>query len=167
MGALEETRPGLVAAGAITDDFDRAVLRDPPKADLDQVGPFMQGRDPAVAAAAEHGMRLILDARLLRAPDETVLRRTYETLRQLHSRAYAWDPPDVTWPEALGSTAMRTYVRAWINAWDVHRLYPDFEEGDSPYAVEEVRTDYGEEPPAGGSDAAAPEDAPADDRDAW
>jgi hypothetical protein len=171
MGALDVQRPGLVAAGAITDDFESAVLLDPRKADLDQMLPFMATRDPAVATGAEQGMRIIRDARLLRAPDEGVLRTTYDTLRKLHSQAYAWDPPEVAWPETLGSTAMRTYVRAWINAWDVHRLYPDFEEGDSPYALEEVLTDYGEDPQlelgADGTGADGASAAPPDDPDAW
>lgn len=146
LGATDgDQRPGLVALGAITDDFAQAMLLD--KGDLDEVPRFLEGRgDGETGAMASRGMRLIQDAELLRAPEEAALRRTYATLKDLHASAYMWSPPDVAWPEALGSTAMRTFVRAWINAWDVRRLYPDFVEEASPYEVDLVRTEYREEP---------------------
>jgi hypothetical protein len=63
---------------------------------------------------------------------------------------------------------MRTYVRAWINAWDVRRLYPDLDQGARPYEIDQVTTDYGEEhalesPPDGG----APTDEAPPDPDDW
>ena len=160
LGAAGDHRPGLVALGAITDDFVQAMLID--KGDLDEVPRFLAGRgEEETGELAARGMRLIQDARLLRSPDEGVLRRTYDTLRDLHASAYMWSPPDVAWPETLGSTAMRTFVRAWINAWDVRRLYPDFVEGDHPYEVDQVTTDYREEP--GPGTEGAPDSEPVSD----
>lgn len=164
--AAGDHRPGLVAVGAITDDFAQAMLID--KGDLDEVQRFLEGRgDSEIGELAARGMRLIQEAALLRSPDEGVLRRTYDTLRELHASAYMWSPPDVAWPETLGSTAMRTFVRAWINAWDVRRLYPDFVESDHPYELDQVRTDYREEPEPGADGAPGAEpvshDVPSND----
>lgn len=142
-GAHGDTRPGLVAVAAITNDFASEVLID--RGDLDQAVPLIEMRDPALAPLADRGMRLIEQAELLLPVDDHGLRRTYETLRRLHGEAYGWSPPDVAWPETLGSSAMRTYVRAWINAWDVRRLYPGFAEGENPYEFDEVRSGYGED----------------------
>ena len=166
LGAADH-RPGLVALGAITDDFAQAMLID--KGDLDEVQRFLEVRgDLQTGDLAARGMRLIQQAALLRSPDEGVLRRTYDTLRQLHASAYMWSPPDVAWPETLGSTAMRTFVRAWINAWDVRRLYPDFVEGDHPYEIDRVTTDDRAEPEPEGEGTPddgrrVPDDVPDDD----
>jgi len=167
LGSGDEERPGLATVAALTNDFVPAVLVE--KGDQDRIGPLLEARDPEVARLAERGMRLIRAAELLAPVGDEVRQRTYATLRQLHGRAYAWSPPDVAWPEALGTTAMRTYVRAWINAWDVRRLYPEVEAPE--YEIERITTDYGEqaaiEEPARdaaepGSDGAPPPD-PADD----
>lgn len=161
LGAADaDHRPGLVALGAITDDFGEAMLID--KGDLDEVPRFLDARGEAeTGALALRGMGLIQGGALLRSPDEAVLRRTYDTLRDLHASAYMWSPPDVAWPETLGSTPMRTFVRAWINAWDVRRLYPDFVEGERPYEFDRVTTDYREEP--GLETGAAPDRGPGSD----
>lgn len=154
LGAGEaRVRPGLLAVGAITDDFEDNVLRGPRTADLDDMAVYLAGRGEATAAAAQDGMRLIRASALLAAPSDPVLQRTYSTLRALHAEAYGWDPPDVTWPEALGSEPMRTFVRAWINAWDVRRLYPGFVEGESPYEIHRPASDYREDPDLAGDDS--------------
>ncbi|WP_217914010.1 BREX system ATP-binding domain-containing protein [Miltoncostaea marina] len=155
LGALRsDRRPGLLAVGAVSDDFESNVLRGGRSADLDDMATYLAGRDLETAEAAQEGMRLIRQSALLEAPDHALLHGTYTTLRRLHGLAYDWSPPDVSWPEALGTTPMRKYVRAWINAWDVRRLYPGFVEDDNPYEMSEPRSDYSEdgdladEPPA-------------------
>lgn len=152
-----EARPGLVAVAAITNDFSREILID--KGDLDQVSAIIEMRDPSLVPAVDRGMKLIQQAELLLPVDEHGLRRTYDTLRRLHGEAYGWSPPDVAWPEALGSSAMRTYVRAWINAWDVRRLYPGFVEGENPYEFDAVKVDYGEDTSLSG-ETPSDDDAP-------
>lgn len=152
LGHLEgEARPGLVAVAAISADFESNVLRGE-KADLDGLTPYMAARELEVADAARVGMGLIREATRIPSPDDAALQRTYDTLRALHGQAYGWEPPNVSWPEALGTASMRTFVRAWINAWDVHRLYPDFVEGDRPYEMHELRPDYREDPDLGRAD---------------
>lgn len=147
LGAIgPEARPGLLCVGAITDDFEGLVLRGGSSADLDDMAVYLSARDEATAKAAQDGMRLIREAALLSPPDHALLTRTYSRLRELHGLAYDWSPSEVTWPEALGTTPMRKYVRAWINAWDVRRLYPDFVEGDRPYEMSEPVSDYREDP---------------------
>ena len=52
----------------------------------------------------------------------------YDKLKDIHSRAYSWDAPDIY----RGITQMRRprirpLVRRWINEWDLRRLYPELE----------------------------------------
>jgi hypothetical protein len=160
LGALPaDSRPGLLAVGAVSDDFDSEVLRGGRTADLDDMVVYLAARgEDETAAAAQAGMKLIRESELLASPVDPLLQRTYATLRSLHGAAYDWAPPDVTWPEALGTTPMRKYVRAWINAWDVRRLYPGFVEGENPYEMSEPVTDYGEDEALSPPDEAPPGD---------
>ncbi|HXE73507.1 MAG TPA: BREX system ATP-binding domain-containing protein [Candidatus Nitrosotenuis sp.] len=147
LGALEDDpRPGLLGVAAITSDFERDVLRGERTRDLDDIVPYLQARGEAeVAAAARRGMDLITRAEALSAPDERLLQEAYSKLRSLHGAAYEWDPPDVRWPETLPTNSMRTYVRAWINAWDVRRLYPQERADEGGYLVDHLDTSYGEQ----------------------
>ncbi len=145
MGAIpEDSRPGLITVAAVTSDYDRGVLLE--KQDLDQIPAFMAGRDPGLAEASEEGMRLIQVASLLEQPSRGLLDKTYSQLKSLHGDAYRWTPPDVTWPEAGAATPMRKYVRAWISAWDVRRLYPDQRLDRDGYIFDTIETGYTEEP---------------------
>lgn len=151
----EDQRPGLLTVAAITSDYAAEVLMG--KQDKDQIEPFLGTRYPDLAPAARQGMGLIEQARLLASPSKELLDKTYHTLRRLHGEAYNWNPPEVLWPELLESTAMRTFVRAWINAWDVRRLYPDSRADEHGYEVEILPTNYGriqeQESDDGGLDA--------------
>ena len=135
---------GLVTVAAITSDFSREVLYGDKIQDIDQMAPYLQSRDPDVAAQAEEGMKWIHQALELVPPNDDLLRRTYAQLRHLHAAAYGWSPPDVPWPEVLGSMPMRTYVRAWINAWDVQRLYPEVRPETLRYAIAPIQSEYSE-----------------------
>ena len=84
--------------------------------------------DELLAGLAESGMRIIgHDQIALQPPGREELDRTYAQLKQIHSEAYGWDPPDVSGIERLPSNRMRQYVRAWINEWDLRRLDPGYE----------------------------------------
>lgn len=137
-------RPGLLAIGAVTDDYGSSVLQE--KQDLDLVGDFLSGRDPSSVEPAEEGMRLLQSAALLEGPSPTTLGAAYLQLKALHAAAYSWQPPDVTWPEDLQTNPMRTYVRAWINGWDVRRLYPELRADEGGYVIDQVRSIYSEDP---------------------
>jgi len=131
MGRVEgEVYPGLTAVAAITDDFDLAVLQE--KSDRDIVGARLRGKETdeymTLAGRAETGMRLIeREALTLEPPDESTLIHTYERLKEIHSKAYSWDPPEIPTPVASVRRAMRSYVRRWVNEWDLKRLYPGAE----------------------------------------
>jgi hypothetical protein len=128
MGKVEgEVIPGLLSVAAITDDFGLAVLQT--RSDRDIVGTRLRAKatDEYVnlAARAETGMRLIeRESLMLRPPDESTLRNTYETIKEIHANAYRWDAPEIPWPAAAMRRPMRSYVRRWVNEWDLRRLYP-------------------------------------------
>jgi hypothetical protein len=131
MGRIEgEDIPGLMSVAAITDDFGLAILQE--RSDRDIVGTRLRAKETdeylLLAGRAETGMRLIeRDALMLEPPDESTLRNTYERIRQIHAAAYGWDPPEIPWPEAAMRRPMRSYVRRWVNEWDLKRLYPGAE----------------------------------------
>ncbi|MBZ5619842.1 MAG: DUF2791 family P-loop domain-containing protein [Acidobacteriia bacterium] len=134
MGRVEgEMYPGLTAVAAITDDFGLAVLQE--KSDRDIVGARFRGKETdeylALAGRAETGMRLIeREALPLQPPDESTLAHTYQQLKEIHAKAYGWDPPEIPdVPAAVTSMTrrMRSYVRRWVNEWDLKRLYPGAE----------------------------------------
>ena len=146
LGQIETTSyPGLTAVAAITDDFDINVLQE--KGDRDYVGPKLRSKETdemsLLAGRAEAGMRCIArEALELVPPTEAVLRETYERVRRVHGDAYGWDPPEVEGAEVALRRAMRSYVRRWINEWDLKRLYPGAEVHTEE---DELRIDYGED----------------------
>jgi hypothetical protein len=89
-------------------------------------------------------MRIIdREMHLLSPPDEVELKQAYDRVRELHGRAFGWQPPDVVGLERLGATRMRQYVRTWINEWDLVRLDPGFRPQTE---LVDVPTDYREDP---------------------
>ena len=119
----------VAAVLAMTDDFEAFVLTG--KEDRTKVPAKLRDKQTPewaeTAGLAEKGIRSIeRDLMRLEAPDRGELDRAYATLKALHGDAYEWSPPDVPGLERLGNTRMRQYVRAWINAWDLVRLDPDY-----------------------------------------
>lgn len=120
----------LGAVLATVDDFEAEVLVG--KHDLELVPSRLRSKggaeEDALAALAEAGMRVMAHDQLkLQPPGTDELNRTYARLREVHADAFGWDPPDVPGLERLPSNRMRQYVRAWINEWDLRRLYPGYE----------------------------------------
>jgi hypothetical protein len=143
-----EHGPGVPIASvfAMTDDFEAEVIRN--RNDQELLPARMRAKGTpeadALAAAAELGMRIIdREMHLLTPPDDVELKQTYDRLRELHGRAFRWQPPDVTGLERLGATRMRQYVRAWINEWDLVRLDPGFRPETE---MVDVPSDYREDP---------------------
>lgn len=124
-----EAIPCMSSVLAITRDFEEAVLEG--RNDRERIpGKLRASSLPAdltLSGRAERGMRLISRERLpLRPPDQAALLHAYLKTKATHATAYGWTPPDAASPERLGSTPMRTYVRFWINEWDLRRAYPDY-----------------------------------------
>ena len=124
-----EAYPGLVVVGTVTDDFAAAILGVGGKQDRDYVGHWLRSRgEDIVAARAETGMRLLERETIqLEPPTAEKVATTIETLRHIHSIAYAWEAPRVeSLPGGAGHRGrMRYKVRAAINEWDLMRLYPN------------------------------------------
>ncbi|HET8661787.1 MAG TPA: BREX system ATP-binding domain-containing protein [Micromonosporaceae bacterium] len=140
--------PGVPVAAvfAMTDDFEAAVITG--RNDRDQVPSRLRAKGTPeaeeLAAAAQLGMRIIdREMHLLTPPDELELKQVYTRLREMHGRAFGWEPPDVAGLERLGATRMRQYVRAWINEWDLVRLEPAYR---PQTAILDVASDYRENP---------------------
>jgi hypothetical protein len=78
LGALPaDSRPGLLAVGAVSDDFDSEVLRGGRTADLDDMVVYLAARgEDETAAAAQAGMKLIRESELLASPVDPLLQRT-------------------------------------------------------------------------------------------
>ena len=146
--ALEEKYPGLVVVGTMTADLPAVVLDD--KEDRDKAVPRLRARgraeDLLTAARAETGMRLLdREVRNLAEPDEEMLLHLYSQLKSIHSEAYGWDAPEINCDIGRGAPArIRSYVRRWINEWDLRRLYPEtepeIEETELTFSYEEDTT---------------------------
>jgi hypothetical protein len=136
----------VVVVGAMTDDFEAAVLHE--KNDLEVLPGRLRDKQTdeyvEMAALAEAGMRHIeRDLVRLVPPDGAELDRAYTILRKLHGDAYGWKPPHVSGLERLGATRMRQYVRAWINEWDLVRMDPAYTPSTT---VVELESNYVELP---------------------
>ncbi|MPZ15571.1 MAG: hypothetical protein GEU73_14315 [Chloroflexi bacterium] len=141
-----ESLPGLATVFAITTDFARAVLEQ--RGDVERVPGKLRAigldSDRMMASQAERGMRFIArEALRLRGPEPETIEETMERLREIHGKAYGWEPPPAEAARRPGSTSMRQYVRRWINEWDLMRLF-------AGYSVETVVQDLavrlGEDP---------------------
>ena len=127
----EERYPGLVMVGTMTTDLPSVVLDD--KEDRDKAVPRLRARgreaDLLTGVRAEVGMRLLEQGvQYLAEPGDDMLLNLYGQLRTIHSTAYGWDAPEINHDIGRGASArIRSYVRRWINEWDLRRLYPDTE----------------------------------------
>ena len=142
----------IIVVGAMTDDFEAAVLHG--KNDLDVLPGRLRDKQTeeyvAMAALAEEGMRHIeRDLVRLVPPDRAELDRAYAALRTLHGDAYGWTPPHVQGLQRLGATRMRQYVRAWINEWDLVRLDPSYEPSTEVVTLESDYEELSEDDEAG------------------
>ncbi|MGH9477404.1 MAG: hypothetical protein ACRD1C_13935, partial [Terriglobales bacterium] len=56
--------------------------------------------------------------------DAASLQQAYERLKEMHANAYSWEPPELPAVQTSVTRRMRSYVRRWVNEWDLRRLYP-------------------------------------------
>ena len=124
-----EKYPGLITVGTVTADFATVVLSE--KEDRDKAAARLRARqrdeDTIAAARAEAGMMMIeREVSLLSEPDDDKLSTLYQQLRTIHSEAYGWTAPEIDHGiRPGGRRIIRSFVRRWINEWDLRRLYPD------------------------------------------
>jgi hypothetical protein len=128
-GDRDDPAAPLCAVLTTVDDFETQVLVG--KNDVELIPKRLRAKetveDELLAGQAEAGMRIIEREQVqLQPPGRDELDRTYNQLKQIHSEAYGWDPPNVPGLERLPSNRMRQYVRAWINEWDLRRLDPTY-----------------------------------------
>ena len=144
--AADEKYPGLVVVGTITAGLAELVLDT--KEDRDKAAPRLRARgrdtDNLAAARAETGMRLIeRGPHPLDEPDDATLSNLYDKLKDIHSGAYTWAAPDIDRGIGqMGRRRIRSFVRRWINEWDLRRLYP---ESEPDIEVTELQLRYGED----------------------
>jgi len=133
MGAIPgQQYSGLTSVAAITEDFAEVVLKsksDGSPGDRDVLGQRLRSKGTdefiALATRAEAGMRLIeREAVTLVPPDASALKQTYARIKEIHSGAFGWSAPDVSFGDRTLRRAMRAHVRRWINEWDLKRIYP-------------------------------------------
>ncbi|MDA8331896.1 MAG: DUF2791 family P-loop domain-containing protein [Candidatus Dormibacteraeota bacterium] len=146
-GEREDKEAPVGAVLTTVDDFEAQVLVG--KNDVELVPKRLRAKGTAeaedLARQAEIGMRILEREQVpLQPPTVEDLDRTYAQLKQIHAQAYSWEPPDVVGLERLPSNRMRQYVRSWINAWDLRRLYPTHQPEMSIGELEmDLRTDPG------------------------
>ncbi|MHB9130079.1 MAG: BREX system ATP-binding domain-containing protein [Armatimonadota bacterium] len=144
LGAVKgAATPGMATVFTITKDYTGQVLYGR-KNDLEMIPARLQGtRDEELTAAAEIGMRTIKSKGVeLRPPTRAQVQEIYRRVAALYTGAYDWQAPDIAdVREYAASTGMRQYVRSWINAWDLCRLY----QVKAEMVVETVATSYEED----------------------
>jgi hypothetical protein len=124
---LNESPAGILTVLTIADDFSEAVLVD--KGDLNNMAQKLADKDSSeyrdMIPRTEEGMRLIRrDAIPLSVPDKIVVEQIYLRIKEIYDAAYQWNPPDIPTPDIIASRRMRSYIRRWINEWDLRRIYP-------------------------------------------
>ena len=131
--------PGIVSVAAITTDFKEQLFDQ--RLDQEKVPAYL------LAKGLEHhprlagiGMTLIESAQRLTAPDEERLHRSLDRVRELYAESYGWPAYGGDIGERRVSRTMREYIKAWITAWDILRLYGAQDEIDT----ETLASDYSE-----------------------
>lgn len=123
-----ESYPGIISVMAITSAFESEILEK--KNDWDAIPGRLRAShreaDLQLAPQAERGMRLITNAPTLSPPADAIIDGTYDKVRSIHGKAYAWSPPPIEDTLARDTTTtMREHIRSWINEWDLMRLFPE------------------------------------------
>lgn len=147
LGAVpDQGVPGLVAVGAMSSDFAN-VLQERNDDDLAPDRLTQKGDQKSLAQAmmARKGIEAITakDVVSLTPPNDDSLKVSYEVLRELYESAYGVRPQRDFAPEGERHRAMRSYVRRWINDWDLDRLYG---QSERTTVEETLFQDYSEQP---------------------
>ena len=154
-----KTVPGLFMVGTVTAEFTGVIFEQ--RRDREKVLQRWGERDPDFLAEVEAGLEFLAPASRrwmrIRQPDAGALRLTYDRVRTLYERAYAWPPPFEAVDDSGPSRSMRQRVRDWITRWDLLRLDPAYQPDIETRAV---APDLTERPDLEVSDEPEPEDEP-------
>jgi hypothetical protein len=141
LGLSDKVRvPGIVSVCAITDDFVDEVINN--KRDDELVPQRLEAKGLIQEAElAKIAMRTLEAEKLaLSPPSETTLRDSLMRVSELYRKAYNWVPPETNIGQRLSGRTMRQYIKSWITAWDIERLY-----GERPeIAMESLEMNYAE-----------------------
>jgi hypothetical protein len=136
----EERVPGVVTVAAITDDFTSEVIGK--RRDDEQVPLKLASKNERKAAVrARLGIEMLERKQVsLQTPNPASLEASLNKIRGLYSAAYGWNAARAEVGEITAAKSMRQYIKSWITAWDLERLYnsrpgietrdiaPDYEE---------------------------------------
>mgnify|MGYP003393324863 CR=1 FL=1 len=150
--------PGIIAICAISDDFTDIVINN--RRDDELIPQRLQAKGlDRVARLALLGMQALHNdnQHFLRQPDEALLRRSRDQVARLYGDAYGWTPPPIDLGERLAGKTMRQYIKSWVTAWDIERLFGERQEitteglpinySETP-DIEQAPVDDGETEPA-------------------
>jgi hypothetical protein len=133
--------PGIATVAAFTDDYVSQMLDDRRDAELIPQALELKGlaRQSILAKRCIEELQRMRGVRLAQ-PDAPALGAAQQRIADLYFDAYRWRPRDLAVGERLVGKSMRQYIKSWITAWDIERLY-----GERP-AIEarRMRTDYTE-----------------------
>jgi hypothetical protein len=119
----EENVPGVVTVAAITEDFVSEVInkrRDDEKAPLK----LTDRNERRTAERARLGIDMLERKQaLLRPPSPERLQASLDKARGLYRDAYGWNATVADIGEITATKSMRQYIKSWITAWDLERLY--------------------------------------------
>ncbi len=130
LGLSEADRtPGLSTVFAITSAYQSEVMDE--KQDEEKIALKLQSSgkpgDHQLSEKAELGMRKIRQLPLenMILAENSDLREIHEKSRVMYRQAYGWNPPD--YYETNPTWRIRQHIKRWINAWDLVRLFPDYQ----------------------------------------
>ncbi|PFG73250.1 BREX system ATP-binding domain-containing protein [Tepidiforma thermophila] len=113
----------LVVVGAVTRDFDEAVLV--AKGDADEApGVARQKYGEQAAEAVSAAISAIRGSVPLTAPTNETIEQLLHKVTVLYHQAYPdWTPTRPQTPELHSTTTVRSVIRRWITDWDLRRYY--------------------------------------------
>ncbi len=130
LGLSDDDRtPGLSTVFAITSAYQSEVMDE--KQDEEKIALKLQSSgkpgDHQLSEKAELGMRKIRQLPLenMILAENSDLREIHEKSRVMYRQAYGWNPPD--YYETNPTWRIRQHIKRWINAWDLVRLFPDYQ----------------------------------------
>jgi len=141
LGLDKETQiPGVITVAAITDDFAGEMFDQ--RRDDELIPPRLRDRELLrQAEMAATGIAWLKQRQSqLKPPDEAGLRQSLDKISRFYRDAYEWSPPATDVGERLAGKSMRQYVKSWITAWDMERLYGEA----PPIEVDTIPIDYTE-----------------------
>ncbi len=137
LGLHDDTlAPGVVCVCAITDDFTSVVINNRRDDELVPDKLARKGLEQQAILASLGIQALEKRQQLLQQPSESILQQSLHKVQGLYRDAYDWRPSQIDVGERLAGKSMRQYIKSWITAWDIERLYGERQEiSTDPLAI--------------------------------